>query len=77
MIEVCRYIETQQNERLPSLIDSTNAITMYTRLKTVENPSQIPRAERWGMQMANIAHTNPAMPIKYGSFIPSSSLNRT
>lgn len=57
------------NETLPSFSDSTSAMTMYARLNTVENPSQIPRAERWGIQMANIAHTNPAMAIKCGSFI--------
>lgn len=76
-IEIWEVTDTSQNERLPSLIDSTNAITIYTRLKTVENPSQIPRADRCGIHMANIAHTNPAMAIQYGSFIPSSSLNRT
>lgn len=64
-----KYSGTDMKGKLPSLSDSTNAITIYTKLKTVENPSQIPRAERWGIQMANIAHTSPAMAIKCGSFI--------
>lgn len=56
---------------------SMKAMTIYARRKTVENPSQIPRNERWGIQMVNIAHTSPAIEIKRGSFIWSSSLNRT
>ena len=58
-----------EDEWLPSLKDNAKAIAMYMKLKTVENPSQILRAERWGMHTANIAHTKPAMAIQYGSFI--------
>jgi len=35
-----------RDEILPSLSDNKNDIIMYIRLKIVENPSQIPRAER-------------------------------
>lgn len=37
---------------------------MYTKLKTVENPSQILRADKWGIDIANKAQTTPAMAIK-------------
>ena len=52
-------------------------MTIYTILKNVENPSQILSADKWGIPMANMAHTTPDIAIKYGSFMSSSSLNRT
>lgn len=70
-------MERHNNDLLPSLSDSTNAITIYAKLKSVETPNQTPRAERCGIQMANIAHTTPATMIQYGSGIFPSSLNRT
>jgi hypothetical protein len=62
---------------LPSLTESTNATTIYIRLKTVETPNQSLRADKWGIDMANKAHTNPEMAMKYGSFMTWSSLKRT
>lgn len=61
---------------LPSRTDSQIATTMYIVERTVETPSQTPRAERLGIPMANKAHTNPAMAIKYGSFIVWSSFQK-
>lgn len=56
---------------LASFSDITSVMTICVILKTVENPSQIQ-----GIQMVNIAHTtSPAIEIKCGSFIWSSSLN--
>lgn len=63
---------------LPSRNDSQIATTMYIVERIVETPNQTPRAERLGIPMANKAHTNPAMAIKYGSFMVwSSSQKRT
>lgn len=68
---------TKQKEILPSRTDNVIAMTIYTRLNKVENPSQILRADKWGIPMANMAHTIPDIAMKYGSFMASSSLKRT
>lgn len=57
--------------------DRTNAMIMYARLNNVEIPSQTLKADKWGTAKANIAQTNPAIAIQYGSFRAPSSLKRT
>lgn len=49
---------------------------IYIRLSTVEHPNHILKDDRWGVAMANRIQTDPAMEIKYGSFIVWSSLKR-
>jgi hypothetical protein len=69
--------KNSQHVNLPSLTESTNATTIYIRLRTVETPSQSLRADKWGIDMPNKAHTNPEIAMKYGSFMTWSSLKRT
>lgn len=72
-------LSLKQGEKkgIPSLTDKTIATTMYTRLKTVENPSQNPSADKWGTEMAKIIQAMPDIAMQCGSFKAPSSRKST
>lgn len=62
---------------IPSFRARTTAVTMYTRLKIVENASQARSADKWGTAIANRIHAIPENAMKCGSLIPESSWKST
>ena len=57
---------------IPSFRTRTHAVTMYTRLKNVENTSQACNADKWGTTIAKRIHTKPEIAMQCGSFMLSS-----
>lgn len=62
---------------IPSFRARETAVTMYTRLKIVENASHARSADRWGTAIAKRIHAMPENAMKCGSFMPESSWKST
>uniref|UniRef100_A0A2P2P4A4 Uncharacterized protein n=1 Tax=Rhizophora mucronata TaxID=61149 RepID=A0A2P2P4A4_RHIMU len=58
-------------------MESTIATVIYNIVRTLESPNQTLMADRCGIKMASMKHTNPAIRLQYESFIPSLSFKRT